>query len=510
MNTSPVDLTVLGPAFLGERDGVPRVASLVAGQAMPADDELPARISPADGRALFSGIDTGDAHVDPAVAAARAAVRGGAWGRTTGRDRAKVLSRAAMKIEERSEALARLLVAENGKPIREARGEVAATVNAFEYFAGLARDVTGRTQRDIAPDVFAFTLREPVGVAGLIVPFNFPLGILGQKLPPALAAGCSVVLKPSPLTPLTALAVAAVLYESGLEPGALSVILGEGATGASLVRHRHTDVISFTGSTTTGRHIAAGAGEVRLKRVAIEAGGKTPVIVTRNADLDDAVAGILFSSYFNQGQVCVAGSRILADEAIANELAERLAAGARSIRLGDPYQDATEMGPLISEQHFAAIQSGVSRAVGEGARLVAGGSAAAVDAGTAGPYLAPTLLMAESDNNHAIQEEFFGPVTTVQSFGDLPSVVERANDQRFGLAASIWTRDVDEALELTLGLDLGTVWVNGSTDAYPELPLGGRRDSGFGAEFGREGMELFTDLKTVQMFRGSRPAWYAR
>jgi betaine-aldehyde dehydrogenase len=499
---------LLRTAQTGTREGAPVLGSLVSGEGVPAASEGASRISPATGKVLFHGVDDSDAPVAKAVAAAKRAFDTGAWGRSTGRDRARVLDRAAHLIDERAEALARMLVSETGKPIREARGEVAACVNAFEYFSGLARDINGRTLRDVGPDVFAFTLREPAGVAGLIVPFNFPLGILGQKLPPALAAGCSVVVKPSPLTPMTALAVAGILYEAGLEPDALAVVLAEGAAGAALVSHPHTDVISFTGSTTTGRHIAASAGSNRLKRVALEAGGKTPVIVTRNADLDVAVEGLLFASFFNQGQVCVAGARILADSAIAEELTQRIGARAAQIRLGDPNDEASEMGPLVSQQHFEGVLAGVGKATSEGATLVSGGSRAEVEGTSASPYLTPTVLYTDSDSNHSVTQELFGPVTTVQPYTSLAEVTARANAQQYGLAASVWTSDIDEAIELTLALDTGTVWVNGSTDAFPEMPLGGRRDSGYGAEFGREGMDFFTENKTVQIRRGVRENWY--
>ncbi|MCW2776022.1 MAG: sorbosone dehydrogenase [Nocardioides sp.] len=508
-STSPVDLpSLLGPAFLGERESVPVIGSLVSGVGVGADHEMVTRIGPASGTALFSGGDATDAPVESAVAAARRSFDTGSWGRSTGRDRARVLAGAARLIEDRAEQLAWLLLSETGKPIREARGEVAATVNAFEYFSGLARDINGRTMRDVGPDVFAFTLREPAGVAGLIVPWNFPLGILGQKLPPALAAGCSVVMKPSPLTPLTALAVAQILLEAGLEPDALSVLVADGAAGATLVSHAQTDVISFTGSTTTGRHIAAGAGTNRLKRVALEAGGKTPVVVTKNADLDVTVEGLLFSSFFNQGQVCVAGSRILADATIADELTQRLADRAQQIRLGDPGDAETEMGPLVSRQHFDGVLASVEKATSQGATLVTGGLRTEVAGTDAAPYLAPTVLFTSSDDNYSVREELFGPVTTVQPYRDLAEVTSRANAQQFGLAASVWTRDIDEALDMTFALNTGTVWVNGSTDAFPEMPLGGRRDSGYGAEFGREGMEFFTENKTVQIRRGTRDAWY--
>ncbi|GAA3522327.1 aldehyde dehydrogenase family protein [Aeromicrobium panaciterrae] len=509
-STTPTafDPELLGPAVLEIREGIPVIGSLVAGRGVGAADAMAARIGPSVGRAIFTGGDTTDSPVEPAVAAARRAFDHGRWGRSTGRGRATVLLRTAQLMAERAEGFARLLVAETGKPIREARGEVGATVNAFEYFAGLARDINGRTVRDIAGDVFAMTVREPAGVAGIIVPFNFPLGILGQKVPPALAAGCTIVIKPSPLTPLTALATANLLYEAGLEPDALSVLIAEGSAGATLVSHPHTDVISFTGSTNTGRYIAAGAGQHRLKRVAIEAGGKTPVVVTSRADLNVAVDGLLFASYFNQGQVCVAGSRILAHADIADELIERLAAGAAQISLGDPHDEATEMGPLISGQHFTDVLAGVERATEEGAALITGGAQVQVEGTAAAPYLAPTVLATDVDTNHAVREEFFGPVTTVQRYTDLGEVIDRSNAQRYGLAASVWTQDIDEAFDVALSLNTGTVWINGSTDAFPEIPLGGRRDSGYGAEFGREGMEFFTENKTIQLRRGRREAWY--
>ena len=505
--TLPSIRDLIGPAATGS-DAELTLASIIDGRGVDASELLAPRISPATGRVLFHAGDVTEAAVPAAVAAARAEVDEGEWGRSTGRTRSKVMWKTAEIIDGARAAFAALIVAETGKPLTEAEGEVAATVNAFEYFAGLARDVGGRTIRDIDRNLFAFTIREPAGVAGLLIPWNFPMAILGQKLPAALAAGCAAVIKPSPFTPLSSLAVVNALLQAGLPPAAAAVVLGDAAVGAAVVEHPDVDVISFTGSTPTGRAIAATAGKNRLKRVAMEAGGKTPVIVLADADLDRAVERILFHSFFNQGQVCVAGSRILAERAIADELGARVAHRAAAIRLGDPYDPRTQMGPLISEAHFTTVQTSVDKAREQGATLLTGGAEAAPADTTARPFLAPTVLSTEADDNLAVTGELFGPVTVIQPFTDLADAVHRANSSEFGLAASVWTSNLEAALLVTESLKTGTVWINGSTDSHPEIPLGGRRDSGYGAEFGREGMEFFTDIKTVHIARQATEAWY--
>lgn len=500
--------SLIDPVTLSDDGGVPSVGSLVGGAALPAAKPSEPRVSPATGLPLWRGCDAGAEAVAPAVAAARAAFDDGPWGRATGRDRARVLFGAATLLQRRAEEMAALLVLETGKPLREARGEVAATVNALEFFAGLARDVGGRSTRDIDGGLLALTLREPAGTAGLVVPWNFPLAILGQKLAPALAAGCAVVIKPSPLTPLSSLALGALLVEAGLDPGALSVVVAEGAAGAELVAHEDVDVVSFTGSTATGRRIAASAGDRRLKRVALEAGGKTPVLVTERADLDRVLDGLTFAAFFNQGQVCVAGSRVLVAARLADEVAEGLAERAARIALGDPFAAGTEMGPLISRAHLAGVERAVGEAVADGARVLTGARAATPEGTPAGPFWSPTVLWCPDDANVAVREELFGPVTVVQPVADTEEAVRRANASRYGLAASVWTEDLTEALTLTRRLRTGTVWVNGGVDAHPELPLGGRRDSGYGAEFGREGMHFFTETKTAQIRLDRATPWY--
>jgi betaine-aldehyde dehydrogenase len=504
---STPDLADLVSSRAPHDGGPPQLGSLIGGTYVDPGPSLTDRVSPSTGLPVFASGPGSTALVDDAVHRARSAFDG-EWGHSSGRERARVLAKTAQLLDEHREQLAQLLVLENGKPITEARGEVAATVNAFEYFSGLARDINGRTVRDISSEVFAFTVKEPAGVAGVIVPWNFPLGILGQKLPPALAAGCTAVIKPSPLTPLSTLAVTKLLLEAGLDPDAVSVILGEGQAGADLVAHRDVDVVTFTGSTATGRHIAAHAGSTRLKRVALEAGGKTPVLVTRNADLDEVVEGLTFAAFFNQGQVCVAGSRILADASIADELAQRLADRAGTLRLGDPWSTATQMGPLVSQAHFEGVSEALRTADSEGTTVVGGGRRFTPNDTAAGPFLEPTVLRDDNDQASVTTDELFGPVTLVQSFGTLDEAVSRANAQAYGLAASVWSNDIREALDVTLALRSGTVWVNGSTDAFPEVPLGGRRDSGYAAEFGREGMEFFTENKTVQINRGHGNGWY--
>jgi acyl-CoA reductase-like NAD-dependent aldehyde dehydrogenase/DNA-binding LacI/PurR family transcriptional regulator len=464
------------------------------------------RTSPATGETLFTAAEADAAQVDDAVDAARAATDG-AWGTATGRDRGAVLRRAAELLAARREAFARVLVAEVGKPVREARGEVDGAVNHLEYCAGLARGISGRTVRDVQRGLLAFTLREPAGVAGLIVPWNFPLAILCQKLPYALAAGCTAVVKPSPFSPVTALALAHLLTEAGAPTGAVNVVLGEGDAGARLVSHVGVDVVSFTGSTAVGRAIAAGAGAQRLKRVAIEAGGKTPVIVLADAPLEQTVEGVLFASFFNQGEVCVSGSRLLVDETIAEPFVERLAARSGALRVGDPFDEATEMGPLISAGHADRLERLVAGAVDAGGRVAAGGGR--LDAGPGGPYFGATVMDGVGPGNPLLVEEQFGPVTSVETFAGLPEATGRSNASPFGLGACVWTSRIDTALEAAQRLRVGTVWINGSTDSFPELPLGGRGDSGFGTELGPEGLEFFTDVKTVQVGMAPRAPWYA-
>ncbi len=505
MNASVRDLVALAVLKKGP---VPVIGSIVGGAAVAGDDTEYRRVSPAVGADCFVAQPLSAEQLETAVTTARTEFDRGGWGRATGRERGSVLVQTARLLGQNADAFAQLIVLETGKPLREARGEVAAAINAFEYFGGLARDLGGRTVRDLDLGVFALTLREPAGVAGLIVPWNFPLAILAQKAPPALAAGCAVIIKPSPWTPLSALAIAGLLLEAGAPAGSVTVAIGGAEIGSMLVSHPAVDVLSFTGSTATARTISAQAGQYRLKRVALEAGGKTPVIVTADADLATAIDGILFSSFFNQGEVCVAGSRVLVDARVSKEFTAAYVARAEAIQLGDPYDEATEMGPLVAAQHFERVTSMLQKATDAGAEVLTGGAEARPHHTLARPFLQPTVVSTADDQNFAVQEEIFGPVSVVQPFDSFEQAIARANASRYGLAASVWTSNVNTAIEAMLSLRVGTVWVNGSTTAFPEVPLGGRMDSGHDPEFGREGMEFFTNLKTVQFTRGRSVAWY--
>jgi betaine-aldehyde dehydrogenase len=443
--------------------------------------------------------------VDRAVAAARKAYRE-TWRGATAQERGRVLLRLAERLRARKAELAELETRNNGKPLTESEYDIDDTATCFEYYGGLATKIHG----DVLPvpaDALSLAIKEPVGVAGQIIPWNYPLLMAAWKLAPALAAGCTCVLKPAEQTPLTALMLAEELEGAGLPAGVVNIVTGDGpGAGAPLVAHKGVDKIAFTGSQETGRHILRSAADT-LKRVTLELGGKSPNIVFADADFEAAVDGALFGCFVNQGEVCSAGSRVLVQREIYDDFVEAVAEKARGIRVGPGMDRANNMGPLVSrEQYDKVVQY---QAVGrtEGAKVaVGGGRASGFDRGY---FVEPTVFY-DVDNSYRIaQEEIFGPVMSVIPFGDEADALRIANDTSYGLAAAVWTRDIFKAFRIVKSLEAGIVWVNHMQPTYVEAPWGGMKMSGFGRELGCWGVEEYLETKQVYVNLDEKPiGWY--
>ncbi|WP_214412265.1 aldehyde dehydrogenase [Sphaerisporangium fuscum] len=454
-------------------------------------------VSPRDGRVLREVADAGQAEVDLAVAAARRAFDHGPWPRLAPAERGRALLRLADLIEERRAELALTISLEMGKPIKDAYEiELRAAVSTFRWYGQLADKLADESPHT-APDALALVTREPAGVVGAVVPWNFPLTIASWKVAPALAAGCTVVLKPSERSPLSALALARLATEAGLPPGALNVVTGDGpAAGRALGLHPDVDVLAFTGSTAVGRHFLRYSAGSNLKRVWLELGGKSPNIVLPDApDLDRAAATAAWGIFFNQGEMCTAPSRLLVHSSIAERVTEAVVARARELRVGDPLDPATEMGALAGEAHLGRVLDHVRSGVGEGARLRTGGSRAL--GGTGGSYLEPTVFDRVGPRMRLAREEIFGPVLSVLAFDDLDQAVALANATEYGLAAGLWTSDLSTAHRISRALRAGTVWVNCYEEGDLSVPFGGMKQSGNGRDKSVHALEKYTELKTT-------------
>jgi betaine-aldehyde dehydrogenase len=438
--------------------------------------------------------------VHRAVAAAREAFDTGPWARLPGAERSAVLQRVAALLRRDADQLATLETLESGKPIAQAREEMAGAAGLWEYAATLARHAYGDAHNGLGDDVLALVLNEPVGVVAMITPWNFPLLILSQKLPFALAVGCTAVVKPSELTPGTTLHLARLLLEAGLPDGAVNVVTGPGRCGAALVEADGIDMVSFTGSTAVGRRIAAAAGE-RLLRVELELGGKNPQIVCADADLDAALDAVVFGVLFNAGECCNSGSRLLVERSIAEEFSAAVAARATQVPVGDPLDEEVKVGAITSAEQLAGIERYVAEGVAAGATLRVGGER--LDRGP-GRFYTPTVFTGVDPGMSIAQEEIFGPVLSVIAFDGLAEAVRVANATPYGLSAGIWTSSLDTALLAARGLRAGTIWVNRWMDGYPELPFGGYGASGIGRELGRQAVAEFTHTKTIQLQVGPR------
>jgi aldehyde dehydrogenase (NAD+) len=434
------------------------------------------------------------ADIDNAVGAARACFDSDAWRGLSARKRGRMLTKAADLLEARLDEFARLETAHNGKTLFESKIELTMTVNTLRYYGGWADKITGDTLPVDGP-FFCYTLREPVGVVGAIVPWNFPLNIASWKFSPALAAGCTVVLKPASETPLTALAMAELILEAGFPPGAFNVVPGGGSTaGAALVRHPDVDKISFTGSTEVGRQIMRMAADSN-KRVTLELGGKSPNIVFADADIPAAVKGAQTGIFYGKGEVCAAGSRLLVEESVHDQFVELLAAGAKKLTPGDPLDKNTRLGALVSRKQRETVLSYIKKGVEEGAAVVAGGKS--VQPNGKGYFVEATVFDGVKPDMTIAREEIFGPVLAVLTFKGTDEAIALGNRSMYGLAAGIWTRDIQKAHRTARAIRAGTVWINSYNFYDSGAPFGGFKASGFGRDLGRDALDGYLETKTV-------------
>jgi aldehyde dehydrogenase (NAD+) len=453
-----------------------------------------ATINPSTGEEICQVAEADAADVNKAVHAARAAFEHGPWRKMPASERGRLMNRLADLIEKHADDLARLESLDNGKPVGVAKAvDVAATVACYRYFAGWADKVQGKTI-PIDGNYFCYTRHEPVGVVGQIIPWNFPMLMQAWKLAPALATGNTVVMKPAEQTPLSALRIGELIVEAGFPEGVVNLLPGFGPTaGAAIASHMDVDKVAFTGSTEVGHLIMEAAAKSNLKRVSLELGGKSPNIVFADVDLDEAVEGAHFGLFFNHGQCCCAGSRVFVEEKIYEQFVEKSGARARKRTVGDPFDPQTEQGPQVDQAQFDKVMGYIDSGRREGANLVCGGERV----GDRGYFIQPTVFSEVQDDMKIAKEEIFGPVMSIIPFKSLDEVVARANRTDYGLAAAVWTRDIQKAHAVANSVRAGTVWVNCYNILDTRAPFGGFKQSGIGRELGEYGLQQYTEVKTV-------------
>ena len=472
---------------------------LVNGQWVEGSGRSFDTVNPATGEVLTQVAEASESDVDQAVAAARKAFddASGPWRKMSASERGKALWRIGDLVEKNIEELAELETLDNGKPIFESRYiDMPMVADVFRYYAGWATKIHGETVNTFN-NAFTYTLREPVGVVGAIVAWNFPLLLASWKLGPALACGNTVVLKPAEQTPLSALRFGELALEAGLPAGVLNIVTGGPHTGAALVRHPAVDKVAFTGSTAVGKEIMRSSADT-LKRVTLELGGKSPNIVFADSPMDAAVKGAINGIFYGKGEVCCAGSRLFVEKKVEDEFLTKLVEFSKKIKLGDPLDPRTRLGAIVSETQMKTVLGYIEFGKNEGATLLTGGKRVSVN-GDRGYFIEPTIFGGVKNDMKIAQEEIFGPVLATIAFDDMEQVAEMANKNMYGLAAAVWTNDIKKAHQLSRRLRAGTVWINtyGLMDAA--LPFGGYKQSGFGRELGMHAIEHYTELKTVWM-----------